>query len=268
MRTSISCVISKAKPIDAVLFKAAASNTLRPCGLEFAEGIRSPPSQKTELPLPPVTQVTLKTRGRLRPSLLRPPFLFGAHKKGSRQAGRRESPLSCGLQTKLICILCDTGRKVSYTFPSCVPVDFPASDANPVHFPLAKYCVPCVPSGTGIKTQPPQSSSHRTTQAPMFGPQEALYSRFPPQAGERPASAWTGAGLGHTGASLAEVTGEAGKPVSFFCFSQAGNKTHRSLKPTHSSLLGRASRAPARRCRSAQKAGRSPHPLCRKERSL
>ena len=28
---------------------------------------------------------------------------------------------------------------------------------------------------------------------------------------------------------------EAGKPFSFFCFSQAGNKTHRSLKPTHSS---------------------------------
>ena len=56
--------------------------------------------------------------------------------------------------------------------------------------------------------------------------------------------------------------GEAGKPFFVFCFSQAGNKTRRSLKPTHSSLLGRASRAPARRCRSAQKAGRSPHPLC------
>ena len=201
MRTSISCVISKAKPIDAVLFKAAASNTLRPCGLEFAEGIRSPPSQKTELPLPPVTQVTLKTRGRLRPSLLRPPFLFGAHKKGSRQAGRRESPLSCGLQTKLICILCDTGRKVSYTFPSCVPVDFPASDANPVHFPLAKYCVPCVPSGTGgtLLSQP----SHKTTQAPCSPPGGPFWPSFTP-GGETTRPARTEAGLGPTGASLAE----------------------------------------------------------------
>lgn len=115
-----------------------------------------------------MTQVTLKTRGRLRPSLLRPAFLFGAHKKGSRQAGRRESPLSCGLQTKLICILCDTGRKVSYTFPSCVPVDFPSSDANSAHSPLAEFCAPCVPSGTGgtLLSQP----SHKTAQGPDSPP--------------------------------------------------------------------------------------------------
>ena len=42
MRSSISCVVLKAKPIDAVFFNTALSNTLRPCGLEFAEGIRSP----------------------------------------------------------------------------------------------------------------------------------------------------------------------------------------------------------------------------------
>lgn len=160
-----------------------------------------------------------------------------------------------------------------YTLAHCLlaPLKkFPSSDANPVQSPLAELCAPCVPSGTwGNHPQPGRPAKPRK---PPVRPQEARFSRFPPQAGERPASAWTGAGLGHTGASLAEVTGEAGKPVSFFCFSQAGNKTHRSLKPTHSSLLGRASRAPARRCRSAQKAGRSPHPLCthfcRKERSL
>ena len=42
MQGSISCVILKAKPIDAVFCNTALSNTLRPCGLEFAEGIRSP----------------------------------------------------------------------------------------------------------------------------------------------------------------------------------------------------------------------------------
>lgn len=100
---------------------------------------------------------------------------------------------------------------------------------------------------------------HRPTKPrkAQIRPQEARFGRFPPQVGNGPAPAWTEAGLGHTGASLAEVTGEAEKPFFVFCFSQAGNKRHRSLKPTHSSLLGRASRAPARRCRSAQKAGRS-----------
>ena len=64
----------------------------------------------------------------------------------------------------------DTGGKVSYTFPSCVPVDFPASDANPANSPLAEFCVPCVPSGTGgtLLSQP----SHKTTQGPRFAPRK------------------------------------------------------------------------------------------------
>ena len=187
------------------------------------------------------------------------------------------------MQIKLICILCDMGGKVSYTFPSCVPVDFPASDANSAHSPLPEFYVPCVPSGTGgtLLSQP----SHKTTQAPLVAPSRPRVAGFHPRWGNGPAPARSGAGLGHTGASLVEVTGEAGKSFFVFCFSQAGNKTHRSLKPTQSSPLGRASRAPARRCRSAQKAGRSRlparsarvgphrgpsplHPLCRKERSL
>ena len=172
-----------------------------------------------------------------------------------------------------------------YTLAHCLlaPLKkFPSSDANPVQSPLAELCAPCVPSGTWENH--PQPSSYKTTQGPRFAPRKPRVAGFCPRWGKRPL-ARSGAGLGPTGASLAEVTGEARKPVPFFCFSQAGNKTHRSLKPTHSSLLGRASRAPARRCRSAQKAGRSRlparsarggphrgpsplHPLCRKERSL
>ena len=105
------------------------------------------------------------------------------------------------MQIKLICILCDTGGKVSYTFPPCVHADFSASDANPVHFPLAKYCVPCVPSGTGgtLLSQP----SHKTTQAPCSPPGGPFWPSFTP-GGETTRPARTEAGLGPTGASLAE----------------------------------------------------------------
>ena len=105
------------------------------------------------------------------------------------------------MQIKLICILWDTGGKASYTFPSCVHADFSASDANPVQSPLAEFCVPCVPSGTGgpatvsRPTKPPK--------APVLPPGGPVW-RFPPRVGERPAPARSGAGLGHTGPSLAE----------------------------------------------------------------
>ena len=88
------------------------------------------------------------------------------------------------MQIKLICILCDTGGKVSYTFPSCVPVDFPASDANPANSPLAEFCVPCVPSGTGgtLLSQP----SHKTTQAPCSPPGGPFWPSFTPGGGTDP----------------------------------------------------------------------------------
>ena len=177
----------------------------------------------------------------------------------------------------------DTGGKVSYTFPSCVPVDFPASDANSAHSPPSGILRPLRSfRHWGNSPQPTVPQNHAS---PLLAPRRPVLAEFHPRWGNGPAPARSGAGLGHTGANLAEVTGEAGKPFFVFCFSQAGNKTHRSLKPTHSSLLGRASRAPARRCRSAQKAGRSRlpaqsarggphrgpsplHPLCRKEKSL
>ena len=83
------------------------------------------------------------------------------------------------LQTKSICILWDTGGKASYTFPSCVHVDFPASDANPVHFPLVEFCVPCVPPGTEGTThsQPPR----KTTQGPLFAPRRPVLAGFHPR---------------------------------------------------------------------------------------
>lgn len=86
------------------------------------------------------------------------------------------------MQIKLICILCDTGGKVSYTFPSCVPVDFPASDANSAHSPLAEFCVPCVPSGTGPHSQP----AHKTAQAPDLAPGGPVCPVYAPGGGTDP----------------------------------------------------------------------------------
>ncbi len=54
--------------------------------------------------------------------------------------------------------------------PPCTLGKFPASDANPVHFPLAELSVPCVPSGTGNEDNRPKASSHKTTQAPDLLP--------------------------------------------------------------------------------------------------
>ena len=67
--------------------------------------------------------------------------------------------------------------------------------------PLAEFCVPCVPSGTGgtLLSQP----SHKTTQAPWLPPESPVWPVSIP-GGERPAPARSGAGLGHTGPSLAE----------------------------------------------------------------
>ena len=164
---------------------------------------------------------------------------------------------------------------------------FTTSDASDAENrrPAALPYAGCAPYSTGTEKQLSPSRSPQNRPRPRFAPRRPVLAEFHPRWGNGPASARSGAGLGPTGASLAEVTGEAGKSFFVFCFSQAGNKTHRSLKPTQSSPLGRASRAPARRCRSAQKAGRSRlparsarggphrgpsplHPLCRKERSL
>ena len=95
------------------------------------------------------------------------------------------------LQTKSICILWDTGGKASYTFPSCVHVDFPASDANPVHFPLVEFCVPCVPSDTG--GTPPQPAVPQNHARPRFAPRRPVLAGFHPRWGNDPSQPGQGA---------------------------------------------------------------------------
>ena len=86
-----------------------------------------------------------------------------------------------------------------YALPPCTLWKALASDTNPVP-PLAEFCVPCVPSGTGPHSQAVPQNRAR----PPVRPQEAPCGRFPPQVGERPAPARSGGGLGPTGASFAE----------------------------------------------------------------
>lgn len=149
------------------------------------------PFAKTEFPLPPVTQVMLKTWSRLRPSLLLPAFLFGVCNRRKRVDHVNKNPVFCVLQTKSICILWDTGGKASYTFPSCVHVDFPASDANPVHFPLVEFCVPCVPSDTG--GTPPQPAVPQNHARPRFAPRRPVLAGFHPRWGNDPSQPGQGA---------------------------------------------------------------------------
>ena len=74
-----------------------------------------------------------------------------------------------------------------------------AENRRPAALPYAG----CTPYSTGIETQPPQSSSHRTTQAPCLAPRRPRTAGFHPRWGTtRPAR--TEAGSGHTGPSLAE----------------------------------------------------------------
>lgn len=155
---------------------------------------------------------------------------------------RSSSPVFCGTReekrpTLFPLASMRTSRQVTQTL------------SNP---PLAEFCVPCVPSGTGRTThsQPP----HKTTQGPRFAPRkprvaeqamacsgrnprvrstrlflsekhrvspprEGLCGEFTPQVGKRSVLTRSGAGLGHTGASLVEVTGEAGKQENHFHFS-------------------------------------------------
>lgn len=74
-----------------------------------------------------------------------------------------------------------------------------AENRRPAALPYAG----CTPYSTGIETQPPQSSSHRTTQAPCLAPRRPRVAVSTPGGGTtRPAR--TEAGSGPTGPSLAE----------------------------------------------------------------
>ena len=159
-----------------------------------------------------------------------------------------------------------------YTLAHCLlaPLKkFPSSDANPVQSPLAELCAPCVPSGTwGNHPQPGRPAKPRK---PPVRPQEARFSRFPPQMGERPVPARSGAGLGPTGASLVEVTGEAGKQENHFHFSASlrlETKCTVVSNPHTPPLWGeQAERLPDVVGRHKRRAEARTH-FCRKERNL
>ena len=120
--------------------------------------------------------------------------------KGARvQTDMEYTSSSCVWKNQIAYILCVSRRVHWYALPPCTLWKALASDTNPVP-PLAEFCVPCVPSGTGG----PPTVSRPTKPPPLFGPQEARFGRVLPRVGERPAPARSGAGLGHTGPSLAE----------------------------------------------------------------
>ena len=128
--------------------------------------------------------------------------------KGARvQTDMEYTSSSCVWKNQIAYILCVSRRVHWYALPPCTLWKALASDINPVP-PLAEFCVPCVPSGTGSHSQP----SHKTTQVPSLAPGGPVW-RFPPRVGERPVPARSGAGLGHTEPSLAEKkkTAQPGK---------------------------------------------------------
>ena len=121
--------------------------------------------------------------------------------KGARvQTDMEYTSSSCVWKNQIAYILCVSRRVHWYALPPCTLWKALASDTNPVP-PLAEFCVPCVPSGTG---GPPTVSRPTKPRKAQIRPQEACFGRFPPQVGERPVPARSGAGLGHTGPSLAE----------------------------------------------------------------
>ena len=124
--------------------------------------------------------------------------------KGARvQTDMEYTSSSCVWKNQIAYILCVSRRVHWYALPPCTLWKALASDTNPVP-PLAEFCVPCVPSGTETEKPPPQSSSHRTTQATLFAPRRPRTAGFHPRWGNGPVPARSGAGLGHTGPSLAE----------------------------------------------------------------
>ena len=122
--------------------------------------------------------------------------------KGARvQTAIEYTSSSCVWKNQIAYILCVSRRVHWYALPPCTLGKALASDANPAPSPLAEFCVPCVPSGTG---GPPTVSRPTKPRKAQIRPQEARFGRFPPQVGERPVPARSGGGLGHTGLSLAE----------------------------------------------------------------
>ena len=175
---------------------------------------------------------------------------------------------------------------MSYTFPSCVPVDFPASDANSAHSPPSGILRPLRSfRHWGNSPQPTVPQNHAS---PLVAPRRPRVAGFHPRWGNGPVPARSGAGLGPTGASLVEVTGEAGKQENHFHFSASLRLETKGtvVSNPHNPPLwgGQAERLPdvvgqhKRRAGLACRLGRlgavptgDPRPcthFCRKERSL
>ena len=86
--------------------------------------------------------------------------------KGARvQTDMEYTSSSCVWKNQITYILCVSRRVHWYALPPCTLWKALASDTNPVP-PLAEFCVPCVPSGTGSHSQP----SHKTTQGLSLAP--------------------------------------------------------------------------------------------------
>ena len=103
--------------------------------------------------------------------------------KGARvQTDMEYTSSSCVWKNQIAYILCVSRRVHWYALPPCTLWKALASDTNPVP-PLAEFCVPCVPSGTETEKPPPQSSSHRTTQATLFAPRRPRTAGFHPRWG-------------------------------------------------------------------------------------
>ena len=101
--------------------------------------------------------------------------------KGARvQTAIEYTSSSCVWKNQIAYILCVSRRVHWYALPPCTLWKALASDTNPVP-PLAEFCVPCVPSGTGPHSQAVPQNRAR----PPVRPQEAPCGRFPPQVGER-----------------------------------------------------------------------------------
>ena len=113
--------------------------------------------------------------------------------KGARvQTDMEYTSSSCVWKNQIAYILCVSRRVHWYALPPCTLWKALASDTNPVP-PLAEFCVPCVPSGTETEKPPPQSSSHRTTQATLFAPRRPRTAGFHPRWGNDPSQPGQGA---------------------------------------------------------------------------
>ena len=88
--------------------------------------------------------------------------------KGARvQTDMEYTSSSCVWKNQIAYILCVSRRVHWYALPPCTLWKALASDTNPVP-PLAEFCVPCVPSGTG--GPPTVSRPTKPPKAPVLPP--------------------------------------------------------------------------------------------------